>query len=146
MTHLFPELLARSAATDEFKADLHAYAARQPAPRLTTSRHVPRIKVLRVLTQLLETEPALAIEHVHVDAVSGCSDFRGSLTVATAAGTRAYDFVWDCHWRALQEGWRDGFGLPDQIRAAHEFGHRCFERWQALPAAGDAAGAARRAG
>jgi hypothetical protein len=93
------------------------------------------VKVLRVLAQLFETAPELEVERVHVDAASGCADFRGVLTVEARSGTRAFDFVWDCHWRAVQEGWTDAFGLPDQIRAAREFGHRCFERWSGRPVA-----------
>ena len=129
MNHLLPELMAHSRAADAFKDDVRAYAAHEPASRLTVARHVPRVKVLRVLAQLFETSPELEIERAHVDATSGCADFRGVLTVETRQGTIAYDFVWDCHWRARQEGWVDCFGLPDQIRAAREYGHRCFERW-----------------
>jgi hypothetical protein len=129
MNHVLPELMAHSRASEAFKADVRAYAAHEPASRLTVSRHVPRVKVLRVLAQLFETEPGLEVERAHVDAASGCADFRGVLTIETPDGQRAYEFVWDCHWRALQEGWTDAFGLPDQIRAAREFGHRCFERW-----------------
>ena len=129
MNHLLPELMAHSRASEAFKADVRAYAAHQPAPSLTVARHVPRVKVLRVLAQLFETVPELEVERVHVAAASGCADFRGVLTVETAHGSHAFDFVWDCHWKATQEGWTDAFGLPDQIRAAREFGHRCFERW-----------------
>ena len=48
-------------------------------------------------------------------------------------GERQVRFHWDCKWRAQQEGWVDYFGFPDQIRAAREFGWRCFERWEPLP-------------
>jgi hypothetical protein len=133
MNHVLPELMAHSHAADAFKADVRAYAAHEPASRLTVARHVPRVKVLRVLAHLFETSPELEIERAHVDAASGCADFRGVLTVETRTGRFAYDFVWDCHWRARQEGWVDCFGLPDQIRAAREFGHRCFERWAGRP-------------
>ena len=129
MNHALIELMAGSRASAEFKADVRAYASHEPAARLTVARHVPRVKVLRVLAQLFETAPELQIERAHVDAASGCADFRGVLTVETREGTTAVDFVWDCHWRAVQEGWTDAFGLPDQIRAAREFGHHCFERW-----------------
>lgn len=124
-----PDLMSRSRASEAFKADVRAFAAHEPATRVTVVRHVPRVKVLRVLAQLFETAPELEVERAHVDAASGCADFRGTLTVETADATLAFDFVWDCHWRAVQEGWTDPFGLPDQIRAAREFGHRCFERW-----------------
>ena len=125
-----PSLLDRSGASEPFKADVRAFLAHQPAPRVATVRLAPRVKVTRLLTQLLDAEPALPIERVRVDAVSGCSDFRGTLTVETAAGTRVFEFVWCCQWRADAEGWRDCFGFADQIRAAREFDWRCFERWR----------------
>lgn len=129
------ELLARSKATEAFKEDVRAFVTHRPAARVTTARHSPRVKVARALTKLLHERPDLQVEHVHVDAFSGCSDFRGVL-IATTADERvlAFDFVWDCHWRAQQEGWVDAFGLPDQIRAAHEFGWQCFESWSGGPA------------
>ena len=40
-----------------------------------------------------------------------------------------FSFTWCCRWRAEQEGWKDYFGFPDQIRAAREFGWDCFQRW-----------------
>ena len=127
------ELLARSRATHEFKADVRAYDAHQPAPRVTASRHAPRVKVLRVIAQLLDAYADLAVERVHIEAISGCSDFRGTLTVEAEGERRVFDFVWDCHWRAVQQGWTDAFGLPDQIRAAHVFGYQCFEQWHERP-------------
>lgn len=132
MTEMMDELtdiLARSGATPEFKADVAAFASFQDAPRIATVRHAPRVKVLRVLAQLLSAEPNLPVERVSVEALSGCADFRGTATVDAAGESRTFDFVWDCHWRALREGWIDAFGLPDQIRAAREFGWECFERW-----------------
>jgi hypothetical protein len=141
-------LLDQSNATGEFKADALAYAQGQVAPRITIARHVPRIKVLRLVAQLLHQEPGLAIERMHVDAESGCSDLRGSVLVEVAPaegearrsveasegasaseGRHVFDFVWDCAWRASLEGWTDYFGYPDQRRAADEFGWRCFAQW-----------------
>ncbi|HET7457556.1 MAG TPA: hypothetical protein VFJ74_07865 [Gemmatimonadaceae bacterium] len=129
MMETLQELLASSHATPEFKADVLAYASYQDAPRITTARHAPRIKVLRLVAQLLSAEPSLPVERVRVEGLSGCADFRGTATVEAGGETRTFEFVWDCHWRAVQEGWTDAFGLPDQIRAAREFGWRCFERW-----------------
>ena len=123
-------LLDRSLAADAFKADVRAFVAHQPAPRIATPRLAPRVKVARLVTHLLNAEPALPIERVRVDAVSGCSDFRGTLVVETAAESRTFEFVWCCQWRADQEGWRDAFGFSDQIRAAREFDWRCFEAWR----------------
>lgn len=126
--------LDRSQATDAFKADVRAYLAHHLAPRVQAVRPAPRVKVLRVLTQLLHAEPDLAVDHIEVDAVSGCSDFRGTLAVRADGDTRRFEFVWCCHWRASEEQWADAFGLPDQIRAAREFDWRCFEEWREVEA------------
>lgn len=91
---------------------------------------VPRVKVRRLLAHLLHSEPALEIEKIVVRGSSGCSDFVGSVDVHTTSGRHAYDFVWDCRWRAEREGWIDPFGFPDQTRAAMEFDWRCFQRWE----------------
>jgi hypothetical protein len=45
---------------------------------------------------------------------------------------RTFAFVWDCAWRAAQEGWVDKRGNPDQVRAAREFGWQCFSVWNDL--------------
>ena len=129
-----PSLLDRSAASEPFKADVRAFLAHQPAPRVATTRLAPRVKLARLLTQLLDAEPGLAIERVRVDAVSGCSDFRGTVTVETARETQHFEFVWCCQWRADAEGWVDAYGFSDQIRAAREFDWRCFEQWRAARA------------
>ena len=127
-------LLAGSEATEEFKADVARFVEGRPAERLTAVRHAPRVKVLRVIAQLLSAEPGLTIERVRIDAWSGCSDFRGTIVVETREGERSFGFRWDCSWRAEQQGWYDAFQLPDQIRAAREFGWQCFERWEELVA------------
>ena len=124
-------LIATAKASTAFKSDVVRFADGLPADRIRTVRHAPRIKVLRLLTQLLHAEPHLEIERVVVDAWSGCSDFRGIITVTTPDTVTAFRFRWDCSWRAEQEGWFDAFQLPDQIRAAHEFGWRCFSQWEA---------------
>lgn len=130
----FPELeplLAASRATAAFRADLTAYAARQPAERITTSAMNPRVKVLRTIAQLLHAEPTLVVDRVRLQGASGCADYVGVITVTDDAGTvHAFDFAWNCEWKAVELGYRDGFGFPDQIRAAQEFGWQCFERWQ----------------
>ena len=123
-------LVASACATENFKADVVRYAQGLPVDRIRTVRHAPRIKVVRLLAQLLHAEPDLEIERVSIDAWSGCSDFRGVITVETPTGATAFRFRWDCSWRAEQEGWFDAFQLPDQIRAAHEFGWRCFAEWR----------------
>ncbi len=95
---------------------------------------------MRLLAQLLASEPDLAVERVRVDATAGCADFVGVLEVECEDGSRRFEFAWDCRWRAQQEGWTDAFGFPDQIRAANQFGWRCFRLWRELaPAAVTAA-------
>jgi hypothetical protein len=126
----FDALLEASAASPGFRTDLAAYADRQPADRITAGPGSPRIKVLRAIAQLLHAEPTLAIERVAVRGASGCADFVGTLTVTDTAGAQhAFDFEWNCEWKARQLGYVDGFGFPDQIRAAREFGWQCFARW-----------------
>lgn len=124
------QILDRSQATESFKSDVRAFAARQPVSRIQSARRDPRVKVVRVLSQLMSAEPDLAIEQIALDALSGCSDFRGTVTVTHSAGTSVFAFNWCCHWRATEEGWIDYFGLPDQIRAAREFEWRCFQTWE----------------
>jgi hypothetical protein len=125
------QLLAASAATDEFKRDVLAFAARHRAARITVTRYAPHIKVLRVLAQLLSAHPELAIEHARVHGISGCADFVGSVDVCTSdVRTLTFAFAWDCAWRARELGWTDCFGFPDQIRAAREHEWRCFRQWE----------------
>ena len=126
----FDEILRASRASAGFKQDVERYLVLEDAPRIAVTRMVPRVKVVRLLAQLLAVEPGLEIERVRVDGRSGCADFSGTVTVTTPTDECAFDFVWDCRWRAEQEGWVDGFGFPDQIRAAHEFGWRCFAVWE----------------
>lgn len=124
------QILSRSYATDQFKADVRAFAARAEAPSITVTRHAPRIKVMRLINQLLHAHPEFAVERLRVDARSGCSDFVGTVLVEGGGDSRVFEFAWDCRWRAEQEGWVDAFGFPDQIRAADEFGWKCFLHWQ----------------
>ncbi len=122
-------ILGNSQATDSFKIDVSAYCSGRIAPRVNVEGFAPRIKVQRVLMQLLANEAELPITRVVVRGRSGCSDFAGEVKVETVSETRVFDFVWDCRWRAEKEGWTDCFGLPDQMRAAQEFGWQCFQVW-----------------
>ncbi len=123
-------MLSTSHATPAFRSDLAAYSTRQPAPRIQTSPMSPRVKVLRVIAQLLHAEPTLAIDRVEVRAISGCADYAGAVTVTDADGvTHEFAFEWNCEWKAQQLGYVDHFGFPDQIRAAQEFGWQCFKSW-----------------
>jgi hypothetical protein len=123
------KILTRSCATDRFKNDVIAFASRTDAPSITLVRNVPRIKVIRLINQLLHAHPEWVIDRLKVDARSGCSDFVGTLTVEGGGQSRVIQFAWDCRWRAEQQGWVDAFGFPDQIRAADVFGWNCFHQW-----------------
>ena len=123
-------VVRESHATEGFKADLASYLSGGPAVRVRVQSFVPRVKVRRLLAQLLSAEAALEIDQVVIRGVSGCSDFVGTVDVATTSGTHAFDFAWCCRWRAEQEGYVDYFGFPDQMRAAQEFDWQCFQRWE----------------
>ena len=137
-------LLDRSLADAAFKDAVREYARSRPVERIAVVRHAPHVKVLRVIAQLLATEPGLRVERVRVDASSGCCDFRGSLAVVADGVETTWQFVWDCRWRAEVEGWVDRYGGVDQSRAAREFGWRCFSAWErvAVVPAAAAAGSA----
>jgi hypothetical protein len=94
------QILSRSCATERFKADVAAFAARLDAPSITLARSVPRIKVIRLVNQLLHAHPAWVVERLHVEARSGCSDFVGTAVVEGGGESRVVEFAWDCRWRA----------------------------------------------
>ena len=126
----FDHLLAHARATAEFRADLASYTARKFGDRITASAQSPRVKVLRVIAQLLHSEPTLVVDQVRIEGVSGCADYTGHVTVVEPGGrAHVFEFEWNCEWKALQLGYVDAFGLPDQIRAAEEFGWQCFAVW-----------------
>ena len=125
-------LVDTSAADDDFKADVRAYAANAPATRIVVEHLAPRVKPLRVIAQLLHAEPALRVTGVRIDAWSGCSDYQGTIVAVTDDGERTWEFTWDCRWRAEREELLTPWGYPDQVRAAREWGWNCFERWEEL--------------
>jgi hypothetical protein len=124
------QILATSSAPETFKRSVRSYCETGASDHIQVEGFAPRIKVRRLLTQVLAAEPELPIERIALRARSGCSDFVGTVQIHTASETRVYEFVWDCRWRAEQEGWTDCFGFPDQIRAAREYDWRCFLRWE----------------
>ena len=124
------QLLAASQAADSFKSAVRSYCEDKAADRIAVAGYVPPIKVKRLLKHVLHSEPELPIERVTLRGFSGCSDFVGTIEVHTVTGRQTFEFVWDCRWKAMQEGWNDYFGLPDQIRAAQEFDWRCFKHWR----------------
>lgn len=133
MTEL-EQILATSRAAEGFKADVRNYCAGAGVDRIQIDGFAPRVKVRRLVTHILATEAHLPIEHITLRAQSGCSDFVGTVSVHANGETHVYEFVWDCRWRAEQEGWKDYFGFPDQIRAAQEYDWRCFEQWKPVGA------------
>lgn len=124
------QILAESRAAETFKSAVRGYSSNAGTDRIRIDGFAPTIKVKRLLAHVLATESHLPIERVSVRGRSGCSDFVGVVQLHTATDTHVYEFVWDCRWRAEQEGWTDCFGFPDQIRAAREYDWRCFERWE----------------
>ena len=127
-------ILNRSRASAGFKSDVARFVRDGAAPRIELARPAPTVTVERLLLHLLESEPDLEIESVRVHGRSGCSDFRGVARIETRHGVFGYEFTWCCRWRAETEGLKDFFGFPDQIRAASEFGWRCFKEWRRLDA------------
>ncbi len=131
MPDLLPYLDA-AAAIPAFKQDLIDYVRGGNASRIELHGYTPRVKVERVLTQLLHAHPDLPVERVRLSARSGCSDFSGEIVAVTSdAAEHRFAFTWCCSWKAEQEGWKDCFGFWDQARAAREFGWRCFQKWEA---------------
>lgn len=123
--------LQRSAATEAFRDALDRFLRDgRPNDLVRFHVHAPAVKVERTLTRILEAYSALPIEEVEIDGASGCEYFRGRATIVAGGEERRVRFYWDCKWRAIQEGWTDWFGLPDQARAAREFGHDCFRSWE----------------
>jgi hypothetical protein len=133
MPELLPYLEA-AAAHPDLKREVLEYLQGGSTSRLALKGYAPRVKVERVLTQLFHAHPDLRIEHIELSARSGCSDFVGEIVAKEGDVTHRFAFTWCCAWRARELGWKDCFGFWDQMRAAREYGWRCFERWEGLPA------------
>lgn len=128
---ILTELLARSRAPSAFRTSVSEFLYDgQPNERIAFDRYSPPVKVARTLTKLLVEHPDLEIDRVEIDGASGCEFYRGTLRIHTAEAVQAVRFHWDCRWRALEVGWTDYFGLPDQARAAREFDYDCFRVWE----------------
>ena len=134
--HIRP-ILERSGATEPFRQAVAEFLRTgRASDRIAFDAMCPSVKVERTLTKALEEYPGLPLESIEIRGVSGCEFFRGTALLRSADGEeRTVRFYWDCKWRAEQEGWKDWFGLPDQARAAREFGYDCFKQWQEQPAA-----------
>ena len=133
MPELLPYLEA-AAAHPEFKREVLDFVQGGSARRIELKGYAPRVKVERVLTQLLHAHPDLPVERVMLAARSGCSDFTGEIVAYTGDAAHRFSFTWCCAWRAQELGWKDCFGFPDQTRAAREYGWRCFQRWEPIEA------------
>jgi hypothetical protein len=129
MSDLRPFLDA-AAAHPDFKREVLEFLRGADSARIELDGHAPRVKVERVLTQLLSARPELPVERVTLHARSGCSDFTGVLVAVAGEIEHRFSFTWCCAWRAEQLGWRDCFGFWDQGRAAREFGWDCFRAWE----------------
>jgi hypothetical protein len=127
VVHSLDELLETSSASDEFKHAVREIASGQRAPLIQTAPGTPMIKVFRTVCKLLDEAPDINIRTVNVSGRSGCSDFEG--TISINGGETAYAFRWDCHWRASQEKMIDVWGMPDQAKAARQFGYQCFQHF-----------------
>lgn len=125
-----------ASATPEFRDALIEFVhTGAPSDRVRFDHRSPPVKVERVLTKLLAEHPEFEVEAVEIDGSSGCEFYRGEAVVTTSGGmARRIRFRWDCRWRALEQGWTDYFGFPDQARAAQEFGYDCFQVWEELTA------------
>ncbi len=120
------ELLDQSKASGEFRdALLHFERNKSPSERIHFPPGNPPVKVLRAVCALLEAQPGLIIDSVQVKGHSGCSNYIGEIIVN--GGERTFRFDWDCAWKAEEQGWRDFFGEPDQVRAAKAFGYKCMK-------------------
>lgn len=128
--------LERSAATQDFRAAVGDFLREMRSnDRVRYNPGCPPVKVERTLTYLLATHPDLALEAVEIEARSGCEYFRGTIEVEAGGESQAFRFEWNCRWKAEEMGWTDAFGLPDQIRAARQFGHDCFRVWEEVGSA-----------
>jgi hypothetical protein len=124
------DFLQRSGATAAFQDAVRAFQRTGvPNDRVAFDVYAPPVKVERALTKMLEEYPELPIEWVEISGSSGCEFFRGKLMIHAGEASRGVHFHWDCKWKAVQQGWTDYFGFPDQARAAREFGYDCFRDW-----------------
>lgn len=134
------ESLESSAVDPAFAAALHDFLAIGRAnERIAFTAGSPPVKVERTLIKLLEEHATMPIESIRISSRSGCEFFRGEISIQAKDQQLQVRFHWDCRWRAQEQGWTDYFGLPDQIRAAREFGYDCFREWEVRTTPADAA-------
>ncbi|KAA3619961.1 MAG: hypothetical protein DWQ05_04340 [Calditrichaeota bacterium] len=123
------ELLNASRATDAFKSALTNFL-KTPTANANIRYQVgtPAVKIVRTIMKLLEEFPLLPIESVSIKANSGCSTFAGEIHVEPE--NKKFKFLWDCQWRALENDVKNNWGMPDQIKAAQDFGYQCFKLFE----------------
>ena len=125
------DLLDGSSATEPFRDAVQRFVREgRPNERLAFNQGCPAVKVERTLVRALEEYPALEVESIVIHGSSGCEFFRGWMDVHTSNEVRRVSFHWDCKWKAVEMGWHDYFGFPDQTRAAREFPYACFRAWE----------------
>lgn len=122
------EILERSSATDSFKQDVKSLVRGETTRFIHYPLSSPRIKVLRVILKFLDEFPLEPVEAMHLDAISGCATYEGTLRVEP--GDRRFRFVWDCAWRARENKVTNRWGWLDQAEAARQFGYQCFRDFQ----------------
>lgn len=123
--------LNNSKATKEFKESVNDFLNGGKSDLIKYNLTAPRVKVERTLTKIVEELQDLPISKVEIDGSSGCEYFRGTAKI-WAEEELSIDFEWNCLWKAEEEGYKDYFGMPDQIRAAREFGYDCFKKFNVL--------------
>ncbi len=126
------DLLEKSQASEAFKEAVRRFREGEKSDLIRYSPGSPPVKVMRVLMKLLEAHPELAIESVTIEAVSGCSTYRGRITVEPQ--NRTFEFIWDCAWRAQQNQVKNAWGFLDQATAAQRFGYQCFRYFKEVAA------------
>ncbi len=131
----FDSLLETSSCSGGFQEALRSFqeTGRTSSTALRYNAGSPAVKVGRFLQQLLESHPDWKIQSVAVEGQSGCSDYQGIAEVVLEGGeNKSIRFVWDCAWKAEQEGLKTFFGTPDQQKAAQLFGYRCFQVFEVI--------------
>lgn len=124
------EILAASAATEDFKDAMRGLSAGTPHTAIEFNEASPPIKVLRFAMKLLDMNPEIEFSSLQIEGESSCAGYVGTATAQP--GDMTIEFDWDCAWKADECGWKDAFGDPNQLRAAQTFGYQCFKTFSAV--------------
>ncbi|MCA9732445.1 MAG: hypothetical protein H6696_13070 [Deferribacteres bacterium] len=129
--HSLHDLLGRSKATEAFKEAVREFVKKpEPNSHIQFGFGTPALKVFRSIMKLLETHPEIIIEAVVVGGHSGCANFIGTIEVQPDG--RKFGFNWNCQWRARENDVKNAWGMPDQIKAAYDFGYQCFQSFEEM--------------